>query len=231
MPLREDRKQQSHQALLNATLALSSQGRAFSTISLREVANAVGLVPTAFYRHFQDMEQLGLELLDQAAIQLKGVLNQLGQAYLYQPNTRTKTSIELFFQAVESHPEPWIFFIAERWGGSAVLRAGIAREIRFLTEDVMHELAKMQSSQHFQSSQDLQALAQMLLDLALNWAMSWIHLQRQPDPELRRIESRTFKTQCILQLQLLLRGILHWYRLPTETADPAIRTEATTPPI
>ena len=57
MSLREDRKQQSHQALLDATLALSSQGRAFSTISLREVAHAVGLVPTAFYRHFQDMEK------------------------------------------------------------------------------------------------------------------------------------------------------------------------------
>ena len=38
MSLREDRKQQSHQALLDATLALSSQGRAFSTISLHEVA-------------------------------------------------------------------------------------------------------------------------------------------------------------------------------------------------
>ena len=101
MSLREDRKQQSHQALLDATLAFSSQGRAFSTISLREVTNAVGLVPTAFYRHFQDMNQLGLELLDQVAIHIKGVLNQLGQAYLYQPNTRTYTGLELFFQAVE----------------------------------------------------------------------------------------------------------------------------------
>lgn len=116
MSLREDRKQQSHQALLDATLALSSQGRAFSTISLREVAHAVGLVPTAFYRHFQDMEQLGLELLDQVAIHLKGVLNQLGQAYLYQPNTRTKTGIELFFQAVEYHPEPWIFLLQNAGG-------------------------------------------------------------------------------------------------------------------
>ena len=231
MSLREDRKQQSHQALLDATLALSSQGRAFSTISLREVAHAVGLVPTAFYRHFQDMEQLGLELLDQVAIHLKGVLNQLGQAYLYQPNTRTKTGIELFFQAVEYHPEPWIFFVAERWGGSAVLRTGMEREIRFLTEDVMHELEKMQAAQHIQSSQDLQALAQMLIDLSLNWAMGWIHLQHQADPELRRTLSNVFKTQSVLQMQLLLRGILHWHRIPTKTADPSINTETSTPPI
>lgn len=232
MSLREDRKQQSHQALLDATLAFSSQGRAFSTISLREVANAVGVVPTAFYRHFQDMNQLGLELLDQVAIHIKGVLNQLGQAYLYQPNTRTHTGLELFFQAVEYHPEPWIFFVAERWGGSDVLRVGIEREIHFLAEDVMHELAKMQSTRHIQAPQDLQALAQMLIELSLNWAMGWIHLQHQADPELRRAQSNAFKTQSVLQMQLLLRGILHWYRRPTETVETVspVLNEAVTPP-
>jgi AcrR family transcriptional regulator len=221
MSLREDRKQQSHQALLDATLALSSQGRTFSTISLREVTHAVGLVPTAFYRHFQDMNQLGLELLDQVAIHLKGILNQLGQAYLYQPNTRTQTGIELFFQAVDFHPEPWIFFVAERWGGSEVLRSGIEREIHFLAEDVMHELVKMQSTRHIQASQDLQALAQMLIELSLNWAMGWIHIQHQADPELRRAQSNAFKTQSMLQMQLLLHGVLHWYRQPDETTETA----------
>ena len=232
MSLREDRKQQSHQALLDATLALSSQGRTFSTISLREVTHAVGLVPTAFYRHFQDMNQLGLELLDQVAIHLKGVLNQLGQAYLYQPNTRTQTGIELFFQAVDFHPEPWIFFVAERWGGSEVLRSGIEREIHFLAEDVMHELVKMQSTRHIQAPQDLQALAQMLIELSLNWAMGWINLQHQADPELRRAQSNAFKSQSMLQMQLLLHGILHWYRQSaeaTETASSEINT-AVRPP-
>ena len=229
MSLREDRKQQSHQALLDATLAFSSQGRAFSTISLREVAHAVGLVPAAFYRHFQDMDQLGLELLDQVAMHIKGVLHQLGQAYLYQPNTRTRTGLELFFQAVEYHPESWIFFVAERWGGSDVLRTGIEREIHFLAEDVMHELAKMQTTRHIQTPQDLQALAQMLIELSLNWAMGWMHLQHQADPELRQVQSTVFNSQSVLQMQLLLRGVLHWYRSPAETAPPPTH-EMVTPP-
>ncbi len=229
MSLREDRKQQSHQALLDATLAFSSQGRAFSTISLREVAHAVGLVPAAFYRHFQDMDQLGLELLDQVAMHIKGVLHQLGQAYLYQPNTRTRTGLELFFQAVGYHPESWIFFVAERWGGSDVLRTGIEREIHFLAEDVMHELAKMQTTRHIQTPQDLQALAQMLIELSLNWAMGWIHLQQQADPELRQVQSNVFKSQSVLQMQLLLRGVLHWYRSPAETAVPLTHAMVTPP--
>ena len=135
MSLRDERKQQSRQALLDAALLLSTSGRAFSSMSLREMTRHAGLVPAAFYRHFANMDQLGLELIDQAALHLKGVLHQLGQAYLYQPNAKTKVSLDIFFQAVAHHPEPWIFLISERWGGSAALRLAIDREIQFLIDD------------------------------------------------------------------------------------------------
>ena len=75
MSIRDERKQQSRQALLDATLTLSMSGRAFSSMSLREIARHVGLVPAAFYRHFSDMNQLGLELVDQTALHLKGILH------------------------------------------------------------------------------------------------------------------------------------------------------------
>lgn len=38
------------------------------------------------------------------------------------------------------------------------------------------------------------------------------------------IQSHDFKAQSVLQMQLLFRGILHWYRPPIETPDPAVRT-------
>lgn len=212
MLLREQRKQQSRQAILNAALALSSHGRAFSTISLREIAREVGLVPTAFYRHFDDMQQLGLELLDQVSIHLKGVFSQLGQAYLYQANAKIENGIDLFFQAVEHYPEPWLFFIAERWGGSDFLRVGIEREVHFLIEDLVSELEKMQSTQHIQHPQDLQVLAQILINLSLNWAIGWLNIQKQFDRNLKEQQASEFKAQTVTQMQLLFRGILHWQR-------------------
>lgn len=209
MSLREERKQKSHQAILDAALRLSSRGRAFSNISLRELSREVELVPTALYRHFKDMQQLGIELLDQTSLHIKSVLNQLGQAYFYQANTRTSTAIELFFQAVESRPEPWLFFISERWGGSDFLRSGIEREVHFLVEDLMHELEKMQSLQQMNAPQDLRGLAQILIDLSLTWAMRWISIQRLPE-DIRHSHREACKAQTIIQMQLLLRGILHW---------------------
>ena len=114
MSIREERKQQSRQALLNAALQLSTSGRSFARISLREVTRQVGLVPTAFYRHFNDLDELGLELVDQAALHIKSMLTQLGQSYVYGPHATIEHSLDLFFHAVEQHPEQWIFLIGER---------------------------------------------------------------------------------------------------------------------
>lgn len=210
MSIRDERKQQSRQALLDATLTLSMSGRAFSSMSLREIARHVGLVPAAFYRHFSDMNQLGLELVDQTALHLKGVLHQLGHAYLYLPNTKIKISLDLFFQAVEHYPEPWIFLISERWGGSPLLRQAIDREISFLIDDLANELHQIETMQHLDRPQDLLVLSQMLIHLALDWAMGWIEIRRRFEPHLQAEQQARFKAQSLAQVQLLFHGIFHW---------------------
>ena len=218
MSIREDRKQQSRQAIFDAVLHLSSAGRAFSSISLREISRQIGLVPTAFYRHFQDMDELGLDLVDQVALHIKGILNQLGQDYLYQPDAQTETALTLFFKSVYHHPQQWIFLISERWGGSAVLRQAIAREIDFLIEDLANELQRVESVQHFQHAEDLHILANILINLLLNWAMSWIGLERQFEAEKLPEQQQRFIQQTITQVHLLFRGVYHWQR-PQPVAD------------
>lgn len=210
MSIRDERKQQSRQALLNAALALSTSGRSFSSISLREIARHVGLVPTAFYRHFQDMNELGLELVDHVALHLKGILHQLGQAYIYQPNTKAKISLDLFFQAVEHNPEPWVFMIAERWGGSEVIRQAIAREINFLIEDLANDLCKMETVQHIRNLQDLQVISNILINLSFTWAMTWMDINRHYQADERIEQQIKFKLQTITQVHVIFRGISNW---------------------
>ena len=59
---RAEQKLQTRQALLDAACQLMESGRGFGSVSLREVAKAAGIVPTGFYRHFCDMDALGLAL-------------------------------------------------------------------------------------------------------------------------------------------------------------------------
>lgn len=210
MSIRDERKQQSRQALLDAALALNTSGRSFSSISLREIARHVGLVPTAFYRHFQDMNELGLELVDQVALHLKGIFHQLGQAYIYQPDTETQISLDLFFQAVEHHPEPWVFMIAERWGGSEVIRQAIAREINFLIEDLANDLGQIEAMQHIGNTQDLQVFSNILINLSFTWAMTWMDISRKYQAEERLEQQKQFKLQTMTQVHLIFRGIYNW---------------------
>lgn len=214
MSIREERKQQSRQALLDAALSLSSSGRSFASISLREVARDVGLVPTAFYRHFQDMDALGKELVDQVALHLKMILHQLTRTFQDNPGTKIPTCIDLFFQSVEQHPDVWIFMISERWGGAEIVRQAIAREIDFLNQDLSQDLARLESIQHFQDANDFKVLANILINLSFTWAMSWINLHSPTHPDLDQAKV-LLRSQTITQVQLIFRGIVNWERPKT----------------
>src|SRR5919206_3279534 len=62
---RDESKELTRKALLRAALKLLSRN-SFDSISLREVTKEAGISPTAFYRHFDDMEELGLALVDES---------------------------------------------------------------------------------------------------------------------------------------------------------------------
>ena len=50
---------------MDAAAGELASGRSFDTLSLREVAKLAGIAPTSFYRHFHDMEGLGLALIEE----------------------------------------------------------------------------------------------------------------------------------------------------------------------
>ncbi|KAA8730923.1 TetR family transcriptional regulator [Acinetobacter qingfengensis] len=210
MSIRNERKQQSRQALLDAALKLSTTGRAFSTISLRELAREVGLVPTAFYRHFEDMEQLGQALVEQVSGRLKLMLSQLRQGYLKHQDAKTKTSIQLFFRAVDQSPQDWFFLIGERWGGSETVRREIAKEIESLTRDLANDLEASRNFQHVENHQDLYVMTTIIVNLSLTWAMTWLNLPQQYQGELLKQQQQIYLEHAMTQVRLLFRGIANW---------------------
>ncbi len=64
-PSRQAQKERTREAILAAALELS-QTVGFAQLSLRQVSRQAGVVPTAFYRHFESMDELGLALVEQS---------------------------------------------------------------------------------------------------------------------------------------------------------------------
>ena len=57
---RQEQKLKTRRAIIEAAFSLLDEQRSLSSVSLREVARAAGIAPTSFYRHFKDMNELGL---------------------------------------------------------------------------------------------------------------------------------------------------------------------------
>ncbi|AXI01715.1 TetR family transcriptional regulator [Aquirhabdus parva] len=219
MSLRDERKQQSRQALLDAALSLSSEGgRSFGTISLREVAREAGLVPTAFYRHFQDMDELGADLVDYVSGTLHRLRMSLRDGFALSSSKPIKTSttrdsIERFFQAIAKQPNYWAFLVRERWGASVVVRRAIDKEVRFFTVDMAEDLHKLPAFSLLER-EDLTIISEVLVNLAFTWAMTWITLPSSDEELSLEEQQEQLMQRATRQAQLLNRGVSNWQSNP-----------------
>ena len=73
---RGERKERTRRAILDAALSLCEDS-SLVALSLRQVAKEVGIVPTAFYRHFDSIEALGLALVDESFVSLRAMLRDV----------------------------------------------------------------------------------------------------------------------------------------------------------
>ena len=75
---RAEQKERTRRAILDAALDLTEES-GLATLSLRGVAKRVGIVPTAFYRHFDTLDALGLALVDESFESLRAMLRAVRQ--------------------------------------------------------------------------------------------------------------------------------------------------------
>ncbi|MHA3092045.1 TetR family transcriptional regulator [Acinetobacter brisouii] len=172
MSVRAERKLQSQQAILDQVLKLNYAGQCFNSISLRQLAQAVGMVPSAFYRYFPNKEQLAIELVDQTALIIKSHLTQFLEHIQHKNSEILETHLSLFCGQVQQKAAHWHFFIVERWGGGSFLKEKIRQEVIFLIDDLAQLLNKKYAGQ----SLDHQlAFAELCIELHFAWIIKWLH--------------------------------------------------------
>ena len=137
---RRESKELTRKALLRAALKLLSR-RSFDAISLREVTREAGVSPTAFYRHFDDMDELGLVLVDESFGALREMLRDARvDPELYDDAIRG--SIKVVVEHVDRHEAHLRFIARERYGGVGRLRRAIARELQLFADELALDLAR-----------------------------------------------------------------------------------------
>lgn len=195
---RGERKERTRRALLDAALRLSEE-TGLVGLSLRQVAREVGIVPTAFYRHFDSIEELGLALVEESFTSLRAMIRDVrrGNPPLEEIVDR---SVEVLDEHVRGQHAHFAFIARERSGGSAVVRAAVRREFALFERELATDLARLPMDQW--SAEDLQVLAHLIVVAMIGVAEE---ILESPTRERSAIRQR-----ARTELLIIIVGALNW---------------------
>ena len=215
-PSRERSKALTRAALLRAALKLLSRN-SFDSISLREVTKEAGISPTAFYRHFDDMEELGLALVDESFGSLREMLRDARADPAMVANAIDR-SVETVVLAAGRNRLHFRFIARERYGGVKRIRKAIRRELQLFADELAVDLAVFPFVRDW-TVEDRRMLASL-------FAETMIHMTAELlDADATEAEELVERTRR--QLILVNLGVPTWTAGSDRTAliDDAVRKE------
>ncbi|MFF4503912.1 TetR family transcriptional regulator [Streptomyces sp. NPDC001401] len=200
--IRQAQKQKTRQALLDAALGLLEE-QSLSSLGLREVTRAVGVAPTAFYRHFRSTADLGVSLVEEALGSLHPMIRTT-VATGDSSDERIARAIELIAGHVDAYPAHVRFIARERHGGVQPVREAIRDQLARFAEEVKTELAKDPESVGW-NDDDLLMLAHLYVDQMLITASLFLEALEGPKEERERVAQVATR-----QMRLISIGRHHW---------------------
>ena len=203
---RTERKERTRRAILDAALVLCEDS-SLVALSLRQVAKEVGIVPTAFYRHFDSIESLGLALVDESFVSLRAMLRDIrrGDASTGTPSlvSIVDRSVETLQGHVRQQRSHFLFIARERAAGPPSVREAIRHEIELCERELATDLARLPGTDGW-SAEDLRVLSNLIVTAMVATAEQIMEAAGRPDAEKQIAENaRT-------QLRMVLIGALNW---------------------
>ena len=147
MGTRSAQKQMTRLRIIQAALEKLVEEDSFASVSMREVAKAAGIAPTSFYRHFNDMEELGLVLVDEAGLSLRQLMREAREKTFSSTENTLRTTVETFMDYMRSNKELCTFLMRARVGGSTAVRAAINQELQHIVREMSEDIERAASDQ------------------------------------------------------------------------------------
>jgi AcrR family transcriptional regulator len=201
---RGERKQRTRSTLIDAALKLMSEGRSFTSLGLREVTREAGLVPTAFYRHFRDMDELGLALVEEGGLTLRRLLREARKAGVPAQDI-VRSSVRIYLAYVREHHLHFGFIVGERMGGSPTIRRAIRTEVNHFANEMAQDIQQLGLLNRELSTATLQMICGLVVSTMLNAASDILDLP----PKQTKLEEELLESY-VRQLLLIFLGAMQW---------------------
>ncbi len=202
MSTRAEQKLKTRQAIIDAALDLSKD-KGFPALSLREVTRQAGIAPATFYRHFVDMEDLGLALVDQVSLILRQLMRQARHRVKVKGSV-VGTSIDTFMEFVENYPNLIRLLNTDIASGPRLFRESLQRETRRFVEELIDDLQRDSERSDRPPLAYIPEVAEMMVVLVFNQGVAALEMSPEGRKELVR--------KLNIELRMVLIGSHGLYR-------------------
>ncbi len=200
---RQERKLLTRQSFMNAALQWVEEGEHITNLSIREVAKRAGVVPTAFYRHFRDVDDLTLNLVDELSKVLRQLMREVRQNRA-DLNALIQDSLSHYSDYVFRHRVFFVFLAQALTGGTALVRQAIRSELQYFANELAADLQRLGLLTHLEPAM-LENVAQLTISTVANATVELLDLPAGNDAARQQFEKRIKR-----HLQIIMLGAAHW---------------------
>lgn len=202
-PRRAIGRKPTREGLIEGAFRLLDGDKSLDGLSQRELTREVGIVPTAFYRHFKDMDELALELVADAFREVREILEQV-QGLSQPDDKRIRSLLKALVKQITEKRLRFRFIVSERHGGLAAVRLEIRRELQLLQSDLATDLARFPVLNQW-PTRDLHMLASLIFN-----AMAAVVEEMLDQPKRDGGRQKELLELAERQLRLILLAVPQW---------------------
>ncbi len=185
--------------LFQAALNLIGPQKSIASLSLREVAREAGIAPNSFYRHFKDIDELAIELIERSGLVLRQILHEARIKAIKQ-NSIIRSSVQVFIEQLDADEGNLSLLLREGYTGSTSYKQAVDRQLNFFQQELQEDLIRLERINNSKLSHpDL--VAKAITQLVFNMGAKVIDL---PQAERKEVAEQT-----MIMIRMILEGARH----------------------
>ena len=199
----------SREDIIAATLKLLGPNRSVSTLSLREIAREAGIAPNSIYRHFRNLDELAVALIDLAGESLRQIIVEARER-ANSDQSVVQGCTDAFMEQLRADNRLLHIFLREGTVGSDAYKRAVERQLNFFEDELqrdMRRLAKFKKSGLHEPRLTAKAITRLVFTLGAT-ALDM--------PENKRTE---LSQQIVMMVRIILAGTQALAMIKTK--DPA----------
>lgn len=185
--------------LFQAALNLIGPQKSISSLSLREVAREAGIAPNSFYRHFKDIDELAIELIDRAGIVLRQILHE-ARLQASRQNSIIRSSVEVFIAQLDADEGNLSLLLREGYTGSKSYKQAVERQLNYFQQELQDDLIRLErlnNKKLFHPDIAAKAITQLVFNMGAN-------VIDMPPEDRKEIAEQT-----MIMIRMILEGARH----------------------